>query len=454
MSHGDRYLRLLCVLLLGYALMGKGFAYIGIPPFYVGELLMLYGLVALMLSPDWSRVLRTAWLWPVFALMAWGALRTIPYLQTDGVDALHDAAVWIWGIYAIVISSLLAADPTRLKFLESKFRVFAKLLLLLAPVFYVITVFGNTSLPRAFWADVPYVLIKGGDIVVHLIGILAFAILVGGLQPFLVVPMTIVNLLLCFTGRASIVTFGTGAGILVLMRPKSTILWGILATLIIGVTVMWVLNIQISVSINDPVRNISADQIVKNVQSIFSDVDDDSLAGTKQWRLKWWDSIIQYTVHGKYFWGGKGFGVNLADDDGFQVEADHSLRSPHNGHLTMLARGGVPMLAIWALCQLTLGYGLASAAYQAHRRKDQHWFGLLVFLLIYWVAFLINASFDVFLEGPVGGIWFWTVYGVALGAVWIYRNCPDALDATPKSSKAVSRQSRYRARKLAGMLGG
>jgi len=26
----------------------------------------------------------------------------------------------------------------------------------------------------------------------------------------------------------------------------------------------------------------------------------------------------RYTIHGRYFWTGKGFGVNLADDDGFR----------------------------------------------------------------------------------------------------------------------------------------
>ena len=61
---------------------------------------------------------------------------------------------------------------------------------------------------------------------------------------------------------------------------------------------------------------------------------------------------------------------------------------------------------------------------------DQHWFGLLVFLFVYWLSFLINASFDVFLEGPVGGIWFWCVYGTGIGAVWIYHNHPEALEQT------------------------
>jgi hypothetical protein len=38
----------------------------------------------------------------------------------------------------------------------------------------------------------------------------------------------------------------------------------------------------------------------------------------------------------------------------------------------------------------------------------------------YWVAFIVNASFDVFLEGPMGGVWFWVLFGFGLAAVRVY----------------------------------
>jgi len=41
---------------------------------------------------------------------------------------------------------------------------------------------------------------------------------------------------------------------------------------------------------------------------------------------------------------------------------------------------------------------------------------------------MVNASFDVLLEGPMGGIWFWTVYGVGLAAMWIYQRYPEILE--------------------------
>ena len=49
---------------------------------------------------------------------------------------------------------------------------------------------------------------------------------------------------------------------------------------------------------------------------------------------------------------------------------------------------------------------------------------------------MANASFDVFIEGPMGGIWFWTIYGIGLAAMWCFKYRPyvlsdQALAATP-----------------------
>ncbi|HEY2759656.1 MAG TPA: hypothetical protein VGI75_02910, partial [Pirellulales bacterium] len=49
------------------------------------------------------------------------------------------------------------------------------------------------------------------------------------------------------------------------------------------------------------------------------------------------------------------------------------------------------------------------------------WAGLFLFLFAYWAALLIQASFDVYLEGPVGGLWFWTITGVGIAAAWLHR---------------------------------
>lgn len=161
-------------------------------------------------------------------------------------------------------------------------------------------------------------------------------------------------------------------------------------------------------------RPATLQQFIDNVLSLFGSSQDGSLEGTKQFRLAWWKEIIDYTVFGDYFMTGKGFGVNLADDDGFQSTADGSLRAPHNSHLTVLARMGVPGLVLWLLLQGTFGWGLIRAIGRSRARGDGGLATVGALVLIYWLAMMVDTSFDPYLEGPQGGIWFWCVFGLGL----------------------------------------
>jgi hypothetical protein len=166
-------------------------------------------------------------------------------------------------------------------------------------------------------------------------------------------------------------------------------------------------------------RKVSARQLAANVISITDSRQDVSLSGTREWRLAWWTKIIGYTVHGDYFWTGKGFGVNLADDDGFQdgVVSFSPNRSPHSVQMTVLARTGVPGLCLWILLQTAFGLSLVRA-YLRTRRDGRDWWGrITLWILAYWIALLVNGSFDVYIEGPQGGIWFWCIFGLGLAAL-------------------------------------
>jgi hypothetical protein len=109
------------------------------------------------------------------------------------------------------------------------------------------------------------------------------------------------------------------------------------------------------------------------------------------------------------------------------VFEDASLRSPHNGHLTYLARGGVPQLVLHIAVQVSWSLVTFIAFVHAWRSGRKHWRDFFAFLIIYHLAFLMNATFDVYLEGPMGAIWFWCVYGTGLAAVRIYRTNPAVL---------------------------
>jgi hypothetical protein len=161
-------------------------------------------------------------------------------------------------------------------------------------------------------------------------------------------------------------------------------------------------------------RPATLGQMIENFLSIFGSSPEPGLEGSKQFRLAWWGEIVNYTVFGDYFWTGKGFGVNLADADGFQSTVDHSLRSPHNSNMTVLARMGVPGVILWLLLQGLFGIGLLRATLAFRRAGEAHLALIGGLVLAYWLAMMVDTSFDPYLEGPQGGIWFWTIFGLGL----------------------------------------
>lgn len=104
---------------------------------------------------------------------------------------------------------------------------------------------------------------------------------------------------------------------------------------------------------------------------------------------------------------------------------DGHLRSPHNSHLTILARAGVPGLALWVTTHIAWAVWVLRCQRQSQRNGHLRWSGLCVFLLAFWLAALVNTSFDVYLESPMGAVWFWTVFGVGLAAPVLYSRAPD-----------------------------
>jgi O-antigen ligase len=168
-------------------------------------------------------------------------------------------------------------------------------------------------------------------------------------------------------------------------------------------------------------EDIPSDNGAEAPENIPSDNGAEALTTSIQWRLNWWKDIINYTFFGEYFWTGKGFGVNLSEVDNAGGTWFPLLRSPHNGHLTILARAGVPGLALWALIQGAFSIGLLLAYLRARRSQQEWWARVNLWILAYWVAFMVNMSFDVYLEGPQGGIWFWSLFGFGMAMLVVQR---------------------------------
>jgi hypothetical protein len=221
--------------------------------------------------------------------------------------------------------------------------------------------------------------------------------------------------------------------------PRSRTAWSIIAIFVAAVVALAVTDLRVRFPGND--RELSFQQLTDRVASTTGGNGDQDLENTRMWRLMWWAKIVEYTIGGEYRWGGKGYGVNLATDDGFQGTDDDSLRSPHNATMTVLARSGVIGLGLWFTLLGAWFLTLARAMRDARRRdEDRQWYALFAFLLAYAAALLVNSTFDVYLEGPAGGIWFWSIVGCGIAAEMIYRRAERERMSYP-ASDLTSRRS-------------
>lgn len=147
-------------------------------------------------------------------------------------------------------------------------------------------------------------------------------------------------------------------------------------------------------------RTISLSQITDNFSSIVSSDIDGSLTDNKIWRLVWWAKLVNESFTLQHFFVGKGLGMSLAGND--LLNSDDNLRSPHNFHLTILARFGYFVFIAWIIWLVSLFKPLFT------RKLAGKTLAITCILL----AFIINGSFDVFFEGPMGAFPFWTFVGL------------------------------------------
>src|SRR3954470_13868444 len=101
----DRFLLALAVALLGYALAGRGFAYIGLPPLFIGEALLGAGVLVLLATRGITRMLEIPQTLVLLAWVAWCMLRTLPGVPQYGIDALRDAVVWGYAAFALIVAT-------------------------------------------------------------------------------------------------------------------------------------------------------------------------------------------------------------------------------------------------------------------------------------------------------------------------------------------------------------
>lgn len=422
------FLGLLWTLILGYTFLGRSVAYLGAPPVFVGEIMLAFGLVAALASGrrallELSRS-PVAWLIVVWAL--WGVSGTLPYVGRYGTDALRDAVLWGYGAFALTVAAcLLSAEA--LKTVVEKYRTWM-VMLAVWPVFSVTKdALVGSGPPFMPGTAIPLLSAKPGDLGVHLTGVAVLALVLRRAnRGWAFWALWLVALaMVAAVSRGGFLAVVAAFAVVSLLEPhglgKRVAIGAMLlaAAAAVTITLSVALDTEPQVAMTTRERTLSPRQLVENVLSVIGVSGRRSagdLSDTRNWRLDWWRKIVDETLFGRYFWTGKGFGVNLADDDGFQVSSpdEAPLRSPHNVFMTVLARMGAPGAVLFGLLLTSFAATLVRGYWQARRVGSLEWAGLNLWILAYWVAFIVNASFDVALEGPQAGIPFWCLVGLGI----------------------------------------
>jgi len=395
------YIKLYFLVLLLYVFFNKGVAYS-----YMAEILLVVGFFILFINRKQFEIglNRKQIIVGIFILISFLYI-IFGLFQYSILNVLRDSLAFQYAWFAFIIYFL----KNDYKFIWQKLILIYKwvplVLFLNFFLFYFvflylppINIFGNQNI----------IIYKNGDKSVHLLisTVLIFLYTEKYSRRWLIANtiLIVINflILLAFTRSGSI------AYILALFSffffSKEKILNQSLRKLLKFVPIIMVIGMGLFVAIDiqgdAQGRTISISQITDNFSSIVSANIDGNLVDNKVWRLIWWAKLINESFTLQHFFVGKGLGMSLAGND--ILNPDENLRSPHNFHLTILARFGYLVFIAWIIWLVSIFKPLFS------RKLVGKSLAITSILL----AFIINGSFDVFFEGPMGAFPFWTFVGL------------------------------------------
>ncbi len=437
-TQSDAYLILLGGVLFGYAMFGKGFAYVGIPPLFIGEMAILLGIVVFLRSGCLFASMATLPAVVLSVTMAWVLLRTVPYFRHYGFDAARDSVIVMYGIFAFIVIAMLLQDPGRIRTIMQRYSAFTGIFIFSMLVLFPLQRFLIEYIPDLpGQVGVPLVKLGAHEVATHLCGATVFA-MAGFRKTTLGWTLALAVLLVILLAVSRSATLAMIVPIcfaaVMLGHGRKLIIIAISAGLLFSFAYAiekFYTETQdqtFLATAREPLdslsRRVTPSQIADNFASLFGQ-GNKGHGSTTEWRLGWWEITLEDTVFGDYFWTGRGFGANLIEAHGLSSEYLNPnvppTRSPHNASITMLARAGVPGLALWTLLSIVWFLLILKTMLDARRHGRTDWANLFLVVFCYVLAIHIVAMFNVTLENPMMGIWYWCLFGFGLGTVMIYQ---------------------------------
>lgn len=395
------YLNVFVLIYALYAYFNKGVAYT-----FLAEITLVVGVLLILIKLKhyvliWNKPIKMiAFFIAVTGIWFAAGLGKFPLFEL-----LQDAFMFFYAFFIFIVFLFAGVLEILMQKLFNIYKwyplvVFLTFLLVsYVPFFQEFKLFG----------EIPLLMYKYGDMAIHLL-ITTLLLLCGhvkmGKRLLLVNIIIIAYLFLVIAAynRAGMLSYLMGLFVFLFVYRKrftGAAVFSYLKVIPFVLVIVFATYINTKVDENFQGRTVGLEQLQKNIASIFSMDTGGSLSNNKIWRLAWWYKIIIDALIPKNALIGRGVGENLALINDIQVEND-SLRAPHNFHLNILARFGFIFLIVWIWW-----IAIHMKKINSNREKE---FNVMVLVMI--MAFLINASFDVYLEGPMGAFPFWTWLGI------------------------------------------
>ena len=429
---GDHYLLVLGGLLLGYAVFGKLVAYLGIPPLFVGEIVLFAGCLVAVRTGCLPASLASTTSVLLLTAMAWVMLRTLPYAPLYGFNALRDSVIVMYGTFAFIVIALLLENGRRVASALHYYSKFVAVFIPASPIMFAL----------AYYPEGALRFVRPGEVAVHMAGATMFA-LAGfrRLSPLALIALVAGLLMSISMSRGALLAYAVPVvlGTLLLGKARELIMVMVAGLLVVatayGIETAFT-DSQIAQR-NSVDRTLSVRQIVENAdEHIFpveqSDGEHEDLASRlvehhhRRYVLRsaFLDGPRIWSQLGRRRWflGRRQSGRSASAKPAQRTHDDVGAR--WNSRHSVVGRG----LLSWFVM-------MANAMLKARRYQQPVWANMFLVVMCYVLAILINASFDVALEGPMQGVWFWCLIGFGIGSSMIYRATlsPSAPQATEYS---------------------
>jgi O-antigen ligase/polysaccharide polymerase Wzy-like membrane protein len=417
---------ILSFLLFGYIVGNRGFAQLTIrpnSPLYIGEVGMLACLFLVAARRALTReklVPRTPLSLAIVALLLLGAVRL--FFDTVLIDnsrnlttVIRDSAAVYYAIFFFIAYQIGKNEGAR-SFVE---RTALAGFLLLIPI-AAMEIWASNLLDRFTIRQYPIIQHKGD--------LLAAFLAIGSCYFFLkksqgvakiffrLCSITSLILMLFPMSRSAITGFILATVLLLFAKRRDFAFFQIGFALIALVTLTFLevagvhFESELFGKLSDRVASIVD---ISGKGDYRSSVGDMSVANN-QFRAVWWKTVITDTMD-KSPWFGLGFGYDLSAsflrEYYLNTQTLWDTRSPHSIWITMFGRLGIFGAAVFtAIIFLILRSAFAAARGVAKRRAEPE-------SLFRWCAVIIllcSALLGVVMEGPMGGILFWSFLGLAV----------------------------------------